>query len=314
MDRKRKAELERQAYRVVGSHSAIKVCMWTKQAIRCFDLCYKNTFYGIKSHRCVQMTPALPFCTHRCVWCWRDIEWTSKKWKGKIDSPKFIVDSCIKEHLPMLFGFKGNKKVDKKVLSEALKPIHFAISLSGEPTLYPKLPELINELKKRKITSFLVTNGTNPNMLKKLINKKIYPTQLYITLPAPDEELYKKVCNPLIKDSWKKINESLILLKKFPRSTVRLTLARHLNLTNPEGYAELIKKANPEFLEVKGYVWVGYSRKRLEKQNMPFHTEIKDFSKKLSKLTGYKIVDEKQNSRVVLLMKKDSKKRIMAFD
>ena len=72
-----------------------------------------------------------------------------------------------------------------------MNPKHFAFSLSGEPTFYPRLPELIDELKKRNITSFLVTNGTNPEMLKKLIEHP--PTQLYLTLPAPDEETYKKV-------------------------------------------------------------------------------------------------------------------------
>ena len=313
MDSKRKQELEKQGYRIVGNHSAIKVCMWTKQAIRNLDVCYKNTFYGINTHRCVQMTPSLPFCTHQCVFCWRDIAWTSKKWTGKIDTPKKIIDECIKEHVPMLYGFKGNEEIDKKILLEAFKPMHFAISLSGEPTLYPKLPQLIKELKKRKISSFLVTNGTNPDMLKKMIVSKNYPTQLYITLPAPDKETYEKVCNPLIKDGWEQINKSLNLLKKFPRSTLRLTLVRHLNLLNPEAYAELIKKANPMFLELKGYVWVGYSRNRLQKENMPFHKEIKDFSKKIQKLTLYKIIEEKQNSRVVLMMKKDTKTRKLKF-
>lgn len=313
MDKRRIKDLERQGYRIVGNHSAIKVCMWTKQAIRKKDVCYKNIFYGINSHRCIQMTPSLLFCTHRCVWCWRDIEWTSGKWKGKVDSPKEIVEGCIKEQKKILQGFKGNKKADKKRIEESLKPMHFAISLSGEPTLYPKLPELIKELKKRKITSFFVTNGTNPEMLEKLIKTKNFPTQTYLTLPAPNEKIYQKLCSPLVKASWKKILKSLSLLKKFKRSTIRMTLVKNLNMLNPEEYAELIKTANPDFLEVKAYMWVGYSRKRLSIQNMPLHPDIKEFAKKLSKLTGYKIIDEKPNSRVVLLMKKDSKKRFLNF-
>ena len=28
------------------------------------------------------------------------------------------------------------------------QPLHFAISLTGEPTMYPRLPELIDEIKK----------------------------------------------------------------------------------------------------------------------------------------------------------------------
>ncbi|MEK0322605.1 MAG: radical SAM protein, partial [Nitrosopumilus sp.] len=175
-------------------------------------------------------------CTHRCVWCWRDIDFTKPKWTEKVDDPKFIVDECIKEFVRSLEGYHGYKKVDKKKLSEIHKPQQFAISLSGEPTMYPKLPELILELKKRKINSFLVTNGTNPSMLKKLIEKKAQPTQLYITLPAPDEQTYIKVCNPLIKNSWKKILKSLELINKFKRNVVRLTLTKDINMDKVEKY------------------------------------------------------------------------------
>lgn len=306
-------DLEKQGYRLVGNHSAVKVCMWTKRAIKNEDFCYKQKFYGINSHRCVQMTPSLPFCSQRCVFCWRDIAWTESSWKGKIDSPKILIENCIKEQRKILQGFGGNKKADKIKFYESQRPLHFAISLSGEPTSYPKLQELIMELKKRKITSFLVTNGTNPDMLKKLLKTKSLPTQLYITLPAPNEKIYKKVCNPLVENGWEKINESLKLLEKFNRPTIRMTLVKDLNLTQPEEYSRLIKMANPDFLELKSYMWVGYSRERLEKEKMPSHAEIKEFAKKIAKLTSYKIIDEKENSRVVLLMKKGTKDRIMEF-
>ena len=307
----RKKDLYKQGYRLIGNHSAVKVCMWTKKAIKKEDVCYKNTFYGINSHRCVQMTPALPFCSQRCEWCWRDIEFTKPKWSGKVNDPKDIIEGCISGQIKYIQGFGGNPKANKKRYKEAHEPLHFAISLSGEPTLYPKLPELIDELKKRRITSFLVTNGTNPEMLKKLI--KHQPTQLYITLPAPDEETYIKCCKPLIKGGWKKINQSLSLLKKFKRNVIRLTLVKNKNMVKPEKYAELIKKYKPMFVECKAYMWVGHSKKRLKLQNMPLHNEIKEFAKKISKYSSYKIIDEKKESRVVLLMKKDFKGRIMNF-
>ncbi|HJN62564.1 MAG TPA: radical SAM protein, partial [Candidatus Parcubacteria bacterium] len=190
--------------------------------------------------------------------------------------------------------------------------LHFAISLSGEPTLYPKLPELIKEIHSRGMTSFLVTNGTNPDMLKKLL--KHQPTQLYITLPAPDEETYKNVCKPLIKGGWNKIKESLDLLSKFNcRKAIRMTLVKDINMNNPEGYAKLLKDAKPDFIELKAYMWVGYSIERLSIENMPRHPEIKEFAEKITKLTNLKIIDEKTNSRVVLLMEKDRNDRIMMF-
>ena len=91
----KKLDLEKQGYRLTGSHSAIKVCEWTKKSLRDEAICYKEKFYDTKCHLCVQMTPALETCTHRCVWCWRDIDHTKPKWTTKADDPKQIVEECI---------------------------------------------------------------------------------------------------------------------------------------------------------------------------------------------------------------------------
>lgn len=312
VSQEKRKDLEKQGYRLVGNHSAIKMCMWTGRALKAQDTCYKHKFYGIKSWQCVQMTPSMHTCSLRCQWCWRDIDFTLSKWHGPVDEPKDIVDGCIKEHTKYLMGFLGNKNIDKVRFHQALSPKHFAISLSGEPSFYPKLPELIDELNKRNITSFLVTNGTNPEMIEKLIKKPI--TQLYITLPAPDEETFEKVCRPLIKNGWKKIMKSLKLLPKFKcRKTIRMTLAKNINMINPKKYAKIIKDVDADFFELKAYMFVGYSRKRLNIKNMPLHKDIIDFSKKIIKNTDLKLIDQKPISRVSLLMRKDTKNRIMKF-
>ena len=157
MQKKKKQQLEEQGYRFVGNHSAIKVCEYCKKSLRDQDYCYKEAFYNIKSHRCVQMTPSLDFCNLRCRWCWRDIAHTNPKWDSKIDNPKDIVDGCIEAQKLYLQGFKGFDGTNKKKFKEAMEPNQFAISLAGEPTLYPKLPELIKEIKSRGYTAFLVT-------------------------------------------------------------------------------------------------------------------------------------------------------------
>ncbi|MFC1696910.1 4-demethylwyosine synthase TYW1 [Nanoarchaeota archaeon] len=298
----KRKDLEKQGYRIVGNHSAIKVCLWCKKAIRGQDVCYKETFYNIKSHQCVQMTPALQFCSHRCSFCWRDIGWTKPKFEGPIDDPKEIVDGCIKEHVKFLQGFGGFEGKNKQKFEEAMHPKHFAISLSGEPCLYPKLPELIEEIKSRGMTAYLVTNGTQPEMIKKLINHP--PTNFYITVPAPDKATYLKVCAPIIDDGWDKIQESLSQFKNFKDKTkriIRLTVSKDLNMINPEGYANLLKDVDFDYLEVKAYVFVGHSQERMTMENMPRHHEIKEFAEQLAKLLNLKIKDEKQESRVVLL-------------
>jgi len=43
--------LTKQGYKLVGSHSGVKLCRWTKAMLRGRGGCYKHTFYGIESHR-----------------------------------------------------------------------------------------------------------------------------------------------------------------------------------------------------------------------------------------------------------------------
>ncbi|MGC8812258.1 MAG: 4-demethylwyosine synthase TYW1 [Candidatus Aenigmatarchaeota archaeon] len=288
-------------YRIVGNHSAVEICHWTKESLRRGRVCFKEKFYGIKSHRCLEMTPSLIWCTHKCKFCWRPLEFTVLG-EPKPDDPKEIVEGCIEARRLLLTGFGGFDKVDKKKLEEANKPTNAAISLAGEPTLYPRISELIEEFHKRNMTTFLVTNGTRPDRLASLEEE---PTQLYISLCAPDEKTYLEVSNPLIPDGWKKLNESLELMKSFDcKKVIRLTLVRNLNLKEPEKYAKLILKAEPDFIEPKAYMWVGESQKRLPKEAMPSMNDIRNFAKELSFNTGYEIKDEDLASRVILLTKK----------
>jgi tRNA wybutosine-synthesizing protein 1 len=228
--------------------------------------------------------------------------------ESDFDSPKEIAEKCIELQKKLLIGFKGYENVNKKKLQEAFEPKQVAISLAGEPTLYPKLAELIEEFHKRGMTTFLVTNGTSPDAIKNLAKKGKLPTQLYISVSAPTKELCLKIDRPLIKGGWEKLHESLGLMKNLStRTVVRLTLIRSM-MVMPEKYAEMIEKAMPMFVECKGYVHVGFSQRRLPKSEMPEHKEILGFAKKIAGLTGYKIANEKTESKVALLTRTDVKK------
>ena len=305
--------LGKQHYVVVGEHSGVQVCRWTKNSLRNKGVCYKEKFYGIKSHECCQMSPSIIFCQNSCIHCWRPIELCQGEKIKKIDSPEKIIEKCIEGQRKLLNGFKGYDKVNKKKLEEAQNPTQFAISLSGEPTIYQKLPELIKLLRKKKISSFLVTNGLNSKMIKKLKQKKALPTQLYLSLNSPNEKMYNSWHKSKQKNAWEKFNETLSLFSDLPtRKVIRMTLVRDLNIDEkyiPE-YSELIKKAKPDFIEVKGFMSVGYSRKRLGYEKMPTHEEIKKFSKLLAKKLKLKILDEQVFSRVVLLGKNKKNMKI----
>lgn len=290
--------MERQQYRIAGSHSAVKICHWTKRALRDDGHCYKQRFYGIQSHRCLQMTPWLD-CPNKCLYCWRMVEHVTLK-NPFIDEPDAIIDSCVESQLKLLSGFKGFDNVNMKKWKEAQQPNQAAISLAGEPTLYPRISDLIEEFKKRGFTAFLVTNGQFPDTLKGIAE----PTNLYLSLDAPDQETYKRADRPTLTDFWSRLNESLVLMPSFScTKVIRLTIVKGLNMVNPGGYAKLIELASPDFIEVKGYMHVGFSQRRLQKENMPSNQEVRDFAGKVAELSGYRYKDEHEESRVVLLEK-----------
>lgn len=250
------------------------------------------------------MTPSVFYCNLGCIFCWRaqngdhNIRWDETKLPTWED-PETIIDGSIKEQKRILTGYKATPNVDHIKRIEADTPRHAAISLAGEPTIYPHLDGLIKEFHRRDFTTFLVTNGTNPNALSQLIEE---PTQLYVSVSAFEKDSFSKICRPQSNNSWKKLNETLGLLPSFKCPTViRFTLARHLNLEYPKRFAKLVKKANPTYLEPKAYMFVGFSRLRLEFSNMPTHKEIKNFGAQLSSELQYKILDESPDSRVVLL-------------
>jgi len=294
--------LKKQHYSLVGKHSGVKLCHWMRQSLLFGRECYKQTFYGIKSHRCLQMTPSINQCTHMCLFCWRYQGFTEKEFK-EVDDPKYILEESIKAQRKLITGFKGDSRCDQKKWKEANNPNMLACSLSGEPTLYPFLSDFFEEAHKKGFTTFLVTNGTNPEALKKM---DVLPKQLYVSIVAPNKELYKKICSPLISDGWEKINETLNLLSSLnTRVVIRHTLVKNWNMNEKyiDGYAKLDRIADPLFIEPKGYVFVGYSRKRMTLSDMPSHKNVKDFGLKLADKTGYELVMEKSDSRVVLLSK-----------
>ncbi len=297
-----KAILEKQGYRIVGQHSAVKTCGWTKTMIRGRGGCYKLKFYGIKSHQCLQMTTSMS-CANRCIFCWRGYKApVSKEWRWAIDDPEIILKESIAAHHALLVGFKGNEKANKQLYEQSTSVRHVALSLTGEPITYPRINELITAFHEREISTFLVTNATYPEQLRALTPV----TQLYLSIDAPNKELLKKVDVPLFDDFWERQQASLDILRtRKERTCIRLTIIRGLNDTQPEAYAALIKQGDPDFIEVKGYMHVGASQKRLTRDHMPDHAEVLAFARRVAaQLPDWELVSEHQPSRVVMLAKK----------
>lgn len=297
----------RQGYRFSGDSAATKVCLWTKKSLLGRGVCYKERWYPpVKSHRCLQMTPSIFSCENRCLFCWRTFPSSGNSSSGDMKkeeiAPDRMLDELTDARKKLLMGFGGNADVDQNRLKEALVPSNVAISLAGEPTEYSRMSELLEECLKRKLVTFLVTNGSRPD---KLSNLKVEPTQLYLSLCAPDEETFGRVYNPTVDGGWQRLMESLAILNSFScRKVVRLTLVKGLNMKDAEKYARLIQKANPEFIEAKGYMHIGESTGRLPREAMPAHSEVLEFAGKLAAETGYQLKADAEESRVVLLSRR----------
>lgn len=299
-------ELSGQGYQLTGRHSAVKLCYWTRQSLVHGRDCYKGRFYGIESHRCLQMSPAIDSCNLHCRFCWRNQGWENDGVMEEYDDPETLLDRSIEAQRRILSGFKGEATVARERWEESQSPRHIAISLTGEPTLYPKMNRFLALCAERGITTFLVTNGTNPDGLRAL---DPLPTQLYVSVTAPNREVFRRLTMPTDPHAWDRLMESLEIVRGLrTRRVVRHTLVRGWNLGWAREYAELDLMARPDFIEPKGYVYMGRSRQRLGRPHVPSHEEIGDFAGELSARTGYAVLDASPESKVFLLGRPDAER------
>lgn len=129
----------------------------------------------------------LPSCNFRCSFCF---------------NPELILDSDklkdIDEREVFDFLEKQKKWIDGVVIS------------GGEPTLNKDLPDFIKKIKKMGYLVRIYTNGTNPNMLKQLINEKLIDSIAMDIKAQLNEESYEKVTN--VKGILEDVKKSISLI------------------------------------------------------------------------------------------------------
>tara|TARA_B100000953_G_scaffold115363_1_gene94840 strand:+ start:3038 stop:4066 length:1029 start_codon:yes stop_codon:yes gene_type:complete len=296
----------------VADHSTVELCHWTKKSFRNEGTCYKHKFYGISTHRCMEFSPAGMHCENRCVYCWRPMEFYDSlaMEPERVAEPEDIIQKLMAERRRLIMGHYGDPNQDKQKIDESLLPSHYAISLSGEPTMYPKLPELIKYLKSLEATKsiFLVTNGQEPDMIQRLADEDALPTQLYLSTNAADHESFLKINRPRYDDSWKRWNETLGMLSKLDTRTVlRITLIKNWNDSKEmiPAFTQMFDKSSPHFIEIKSYMHIGRSTNRLEHENMLEMDEVRSFASEVSEHSDrFSVMDESQISRIVILQNK----------
>ena len=184
-----------------------------------------------------------------------------------------------------------------------------------------------NEFRKREISTFVVTNGTFPERIKELQDSGNLPTQLYVTMAAPDKETYLRVCSsvkpyfPVHDDHWNRLNRTLGMLSSLEcRTVIRITSVRGVNMIRHEKFREIVQNANPSFLEVKGFSISGNAPRiserlgetdlghndpnlmRLAFSYAPVHEEMVEFARRISDdFKLFPLVSQSELNREVLM-------------
>ncbi len=210
---------------------------------------------------------------------------------------------------------------------EAAAPKHVAISYDGEPTMYRRIGELISEFRKRRISTFVVTNGTFPERIRELNETDNLPTQLYVTLAAPDKKSYMRVCSsvkpffPVNEDHWERLNQTLSMLSTLKcRTVIRITSVRGVNMMDAQCYRKLVQNSNPNFLEIKGFSISGNAPRISERLGdtdlgpkeptlmqralayAPTHEEIVKFAEAISEgFQAFPLISQSELNRQVLM-------------
>jgi tRNA wybutosine-synthesizing protein 1 len=393
--------LTKQGYKIIGSHSGVKLCRWTKSMLRGRGGCYKHTHYGIASHRCMEMTPSLA-CANKCVFCWRHhtqvrprsasraprihrdcvspvrraperspaasvprpapalvrspharlalcarglcAQPAATEFSWEVDEATGLVHAAIEAHRGMIKEARGIQGAIPERVAEGMDVKHCALSLVGEPIMYPQINAFVAELHRRRISSYLVTNAQFPDALRALCPV----TQLYLSIDAPTREQLQvraprphawrsagatahrraepsraplsrrsarrrpqAVDRPVFADFWERFLECIrILSERKERTVFRLTLVNEWNVSQIDAYADLVQLGQPDFVEIKGVTYCGKSdASPLTIKNCPFHEDVRKYAKDLeSKIRAlgldYGIASEHAHSNSMLLAKR----------
>jgi len=138
------------------------------------------------------------------------------------------------------------------------------------------------------------------------------PSQLYITIPVPNENDYQKICRPKQEGVWDRIQQTIAMVKDLKtRTCARITSVKGLNIRADlvESYVKFIQNMQPNFLDIKGFTLEGASLKIAERiggkaENAEFVPDfncLMEFATKLSQVGGFEIIETHEKSRDILL-------------
>lgn len=140
---------------------------------------------------------------------------------GKIACTIFLIGCnfrcpfCYSAELVLPEKIKNQPRIDEKELFRFLKErreyLEGVVICGGEPTIHSDLSDFLLQIKKMGYLIKLDTNGTQPDVIKKLIDKKLVD-YIAMDIKAPLEEEKYAVASG-VKVDLEKIRQSIALIK-----------------------------------------------------------------------------------------------------
>ncbi len=193
----------------------------------------KTIFGPINSRRFgsslgIDLSPALKQCNFDCLYCELAPSATISEQKNVVEVSAIINE--LKEHL--------HDKIDV-----------ITITANGEPTLYPYLNELIDELNKIKNgTQTLILTNSSTLVNKKVFNSLLKLDQVKLSLDAVSNSVFKRIDRPHVDIKIEKIVQKVIEFSKVYKGKlfIEILFVKDLNDTKEE-----IQKLNDVSMRLK---------------------------------------------------------------
>jgi pyruvate formate lyase activating enzyme len=157
-------------------------------------------------------TVFLSGCNFRCPFCYSKELVLPEEIKKQIHphTKEAQLKNYAKRSASYGVGAGISEKEFLSFLKKRKKFLEGIVICGGEPTIHKDLPDFIKKIKKLGYLVKLDTNGSNPKMLKDLIDKKLID-YVAMDIKAPKEK-YNKATG--VKVDIKKIQKSIDILKK----------------------------------------------------------------------------------------------------
>lgn len=168
-------------------------------------------------------------------------------WDGKVAAVIFLSGCNFRcgycSNKELVIGSEKIKSISFKKIEEALEKgrefIDGIVITGGEPSIYPDFPEFCEKIKQLGFQVKIDTNGTNPEMLDKLLREKLVDV-IAMDIKTSFEK-YEKLVNTSI--NLEDIKKSIAIVSKFPQYEFRTTLFPEIKKEDLIEIAEYLKSA-----------------------------------------------------------------------